>query len=236
MKKISNEYLEKILKKRKKRLLRFNKKDFDILDELFEQDDLIEEICEKIKSRKLIQQARRNYIVASVSCLEIFLKDSFLDILLEKGNLEDFPVCYEKIFNLFDLDYILKNNIKFEDVIIESFNFQNLKQINKSFTSAMGFNFFSKLKSYKFVLDNKDPKDFWELGEFYMDLKKIISLRHEIIHEINPSLKIFKKDIEEYSSFMTNFLVLTNFFIGDFLKDLRKQKNSKKNKKLSKQA
>lgn len=213
----------KIIKSKINRIGRGKNPSEAVIEKLFDSSDLIEAIHKKIKGRKLLQEARKQFVINSITSMEVLLKDCFID-LLEFDKLADkFPEYCDKNFSLEDFDYFEDKDILNSEVISSYYNFQNLYEINKAFSKALDVNFFDELKDHKFWYDKKIKKGFLKLGDFYTKLDKLINLRHDFVHDINFDFKIYKREIDQISHFCMTFMLILEDYISDKIDSLKKK-------------
>lgn len=223
---------DKILKEKINRRSRSKDPLKNALDKIFDASDLLEIIHKKIKNRRLIQEARKQFVITSVTAMEVLLKDYFIKLLSNFEIMDKFPEYIEKKYSIEDLDYFEDKNISNEEIICNNYNFQNISQINNAYSKALSldaknpnsFNFFNELKEYKWWYDKKDKRGYQKLGEFYQKLDKVISLRHDFVHDINFRFRLNKDEVEDIDSFCVFFMSQLGFFMEDQIKRLKKEK------------
>jgi len=148
-------------------------------------------------SKESIKQARRQYIVFLVSCLESYLEEIF------KRYIDSNFVNFEKLFkmkgvkqlklNLSDLLNFERKNVKISEVVIEYLNFQNVECI-VNFCNIIEFNkYASKLK--KSIKNNLSKDDTTQLSK---DFIKIVSKQRNQSFDNLKVSKMMSKTIIEY--------------------------------------
>lgn len=181
--------------------------------------ELIDAINKNIKSNKLIQEARRNYVINIVTGFEVFLKDTFVETINNHPELDTKQLVKKKVkkFSLDEVELIIKKNISKGEIIAEYINFQNLSDIETSYSLLFNFNFFEEFKKYKWYYDEEDPNGFMQINDdFYPNIKEIIQLRHNFVHDINFKKKLSMGEINEFHNEIIFFISLFGFFIEDF--------------------
>jgi len=205
---------EKINRKSRKRDIASN-----TITKIFNAGDLLEKIHKRIKNKNLIQEARRQFIITLITSLEVFFKDYFIRLIETEKRFENFFEYYDKKFSVCDLDYISKKGISSKELISDYYNFQNLDNINKAFSTLLNIDFFKELEEYQWWFDKSDKKEgFFSIGKFYKELNKIINLRHDFVHDINFKRIINKREITDMYDFFLSFITITEFFIDDIFK------------------
>lgn len=211
--------LEIILEKRRNRRKRSRVPINNFITKWLNASDLLEKIHKKIRARELIQEARRQYIISLVTGLEVFLKDAFVQ-LIDKYNFDYEPLVKKKSYpiSLIDMQYIIKHKVTMGEMIAEQFNFQNLDSIQDAFSSLLGFDFFSALKKYKWIFDDKKPDGYLQLAiDFYIKIDRLIKLRHSFAHDVNFKKKLTMNEITKLDIELLTFANLLDFFIEDLI-------------------
>jgi len=192
----------------------------NFIDKWFNIHDLLEAINKKIYSKNLKQESRGQFIVSTVTTLEVFLKDIVIK-LINKYGFDYRPLAKKKgkNFDLMEIEYIIKKNITIGEVIAESCNFQNLDKIQETFSLLFGFNFFEELKKYKWWFDKKNKKEgFFQVDpEFYANWNKLIIMRHNLVHDINFKKNLHMREINNLAWGVVGDVHVIASFIDDIL-------------------
>ena len=211
---MTNPYLYKRYAKILKTKINRKNRSKDPLDnaiaKLFDASDLLEEIHKKIKDRRMIQEARKQFIITSVTSIEVLLREYFIQLLDLEIVINKFSEqLNKKDFSIEEMEFINENHISKSELIADSYNFQNLSEINKIFSDALSTNFFKDLKDYEFWFDKKNKKKgFFKLGDFYEDLDWLINSRHDFVHDINYKVKLPKKEVDDINLFCVKFALI----------------------------
>ena len=104
-----------------------------------------------------------------------------------------------------DLIDIYQNEILLEELISSSVNFQNYESVNRIFSTIFDLDFSDELLKENFISGKKEKIDFTVSHEMLNSLTSIIELRHKLVHDMDLSIEISKKDVESY---YVNTLVL----------------------------
>ena len=218
--------LKLVLEKRKSRKGRSKLPIDTFVDKWGNAKDLLEEINKKIHSKELLQEARSQYVISLVTGLEVFLKDTFIDLIDQYDfGLTELAKKKHINFDFIEIDYILKNKISMGELIVEYYNFQNLHGIQAAFSSLFEFDFFTELKRYKWYFDRKDPQGFVQVSKnFYPKINRLIKLRHNFVHDINPEINLKTHEIEDMHTELIVFASMIAFFIEELLANKLKQK------------
>ena len=104
------------------------------------------------------------------------------------------------------------------EIIAEYCNFQNLDDVQKSFSFLFNFNFYEELKKYKWIYDAGDSEGFTQLDkDFYIKLKRLIDLRHNFVHDINFNTTLSMNQIENFHDESIYFAHQVERFLSDLL-------------------
>lgn len=188
---------------------------------------LLKLIQKKIKNRALIQEARKQFVITSVTSIEVLFREYFIQLLNFDSIITKFTEqINKKDFNIEDMEFIIENKISKQELIADNYNFQNPSEINKVFSIALSNNFFKNLEEYKWWFDKKNKKNgFFMLGKFYRDLEWLIQLRHDFIHDINYKVKVGKKEVEDIDIFCIAFMSQLGFYMSEKIQQLKNNKN-----------
>ena len=214
----------KILKAKTNRHSR-NKAPLDnAIAKLFDDYDLLDEIHKKIRNRRMIQEARKQFIITAVTSIEVLLREYFIQLLNYEVIAKKFTEqLNKKEFSIEDMEVINNEGISKSELVADNYNFQNLSEINGAFSKALSNNFFKDLKEYEMWFDKKDKKKgYFKLGEFYEDLDWLIASRHDFVHDINEKVKVSKKEAEDISLFCVTFISQVGFYISEKFYQLKK--------------
>lgn len=131
------------------------------MDKICDASDLMEFIHKKVKNRKLIQEARKQFIITLVTSIEVLLRDYFLVSLTYENIINKFRKISdysERKFTLAEMVFCNENKISEQELIADNYNFQNISDINKAFSTALSNNFFDDIKNFKWWFDKKIKK------------------------------------------------------------------------------
>lgn len=209
--------LQIIIKQRKNRRKRSRVPLTLFLEKYEDSEKLLDKIYQKISSRGLNQEARKQHIISLVTAFEVYIKETFVRLIdkekLEHSNL----IKKEWKFNFEEVQFIVEKRISPGELIASHYNFQKLENIEEAFSNLLNLKFLSELKKYTFYLDD-EKKDFIKLDEnYYVKLQKLLDLRHDFTHDINFKDFIRLNDIRDLSSNLLTFVILTALFIEDYL-------------------
>ena len=216
------EKLDIIIKRRENRIGK-SKQPFDnYLTKWRIASDLLWKINEKIESKELLQESRRQYIISMITALEVFLKDKFIE-LIDKNKLDYKNVAKRtKKFTVEEIGIIIEKDMSMGEIIAEYFNFQNLDSIDNAFSDLFNCNFFNELKKYRWYYTGTQNDEYIQIdGDFYPKLKHWIDLRHDFVHDINFQVNITDDNIHRLDSDFIVFVEIINSVIEN---NLSKQK------------
>jgi hypothetical protein len=187
---------------------------------------LLEEIEGKIKSRNCIQEARKQFITSQITSFEVYFKDTFLTLLETFGN-EKFTKEIKQKFDITELNRIIEEGISINEIISSNYNFQDLDQINKAFSIALGINLFEEIKKRKFT---SSPKltPFKVHKEFYKELQQYIQLRHDFVHDINFKKNITHAQLERYLDIRALFVLAVAIIVSEKMDENARKVKEKK--------
>jgi len=126
--------IEIILENIKARKTRSRVPLFFFIEKIEIADKLLEKIHKKISSKRLLQEARKQYIISIVTASEVYFKDKLV-WLIDKKKIDCSKFFdKEKLYTHSDIKTIIDKKITIGDLIASTFNFQNINGIEKAFS------------------------------------------------------------------------------------------------------
>ena len=160
------------------------------------------------------QYVFRQAIISLVSLIEVFLK-YWCKILIEthKFDYTNIPKKHSSKFTLEEIEFIQKNKLTLEEIVVHYANFQNLDHV-RSFFSYLIFGNEKIFKSYFEKEEYTNGKDVlkYEFNNF-VKLKEVFKLRHRIIHDFSEELIEFNNLLEYYNIGIDYCLLFENTII-----------------------
>jgi len=154
---------------------------------------------EKSKSRHVKSESRRQFIIALVTALEVYISDT-TNYLIDKSRKlnKELDLLSTEKYTLKDVYDIKKNRISIGELVISSRsnNFQNLYIIdnilskifkNSEYTNKdNNFKFFEFLKNHIFFYKNKKDTKMTTIAprDIFNKIDKILQERHIFVHDI----------------------------------------------------
>lgn len=179
-------------------------------------DLLFDAINRKFSDVKLLNEAKSQYIIGQVTAFEVYLKDTLRYLMSHKIiDKEKLVENYKKKFSLSELEHIKEKKITIGELIVDSYNFQKLYDIEKAYSLAFNLNFFKALRQFK---QYKEPTSGKIIpikldNDFYSKLEKLIKLRHNCVHDVNYRLPE-KEEIEILADNLFGFILALELFIA----------------------
>ena len=107
-----------------------------------------------------------------------------------------------------------KDNWTQAELLANEFNFQNLDQVKSAFDKLLNIDIFAELKNYK--LENKTKTEHYQLDKYFdVRIKKILELRHSIVHDINFRKKISYNKIVDIYNDLHFFVDMFDFYLRE---------------------
>ena len=189
-----------------------------ILKNLMELQNLYEKYSypiEKIKENlTAIAYAKQQYIIAMVSGMEHFFKDFLIDLIDEE--LVDLSRLKAK-FYLEDIIKLKNGNMSLGKLIVKSYNFQNLDEINKIYSKILKESFYEKLKEAVKTPEYKRDISYLRLSEnFYPEIHEVIEIRHKCIHDYNLFYNIDLEKLDKYSHQIHSLALATAWLLDEY--------------------
>jgi len=222
--------IDLILKERQNRKFRSNWPWESYYQKSTRADNLLEEIENKIKSRKCIQEARKQSVTSYITAFEVYFKDTLLELLEMFGNNKIIEQIKLK-FDVQEVERVIKEKVSINEVIASYFNFQDLDQINKAFSLIFDVSFFEELKNREFKIPNSKLSPFKIHKNFYKELKSFIDLRHDFVHDINFKKNITKAQLDKYTDIYSFFIIAVDMYVDEKIRDYSKKKKTALRKK-----
>lgn len=161
---------------------------------------LLNLIDRRIKDRISLKEARIQFVISDVTAFEVYFKDLFqatyLFYLCQKDFLDKCEKLVDKKFEFQELVKITFEDYDLCDIVMEHQNFQNLNSIDKVFSALIKEKFLDSLNGRDFVISKTPETPPFQLDEkWYVKLEKYLKLRHDLIHDFNPKLKLTQEEI-----------------------------------------
>jgi hypothetical protein len=201
-------------------------------------------------SEKIIDEAKNQMIIVMVSCYEAYLRDIFGFIIDEElvplDKLFKIKQLKNLSFNMKELEFVRKENIKLSEIVCNYINFQNfdnMKQAlsiinldkkfrkkieNKSNIMPPPEMRIKKSSSKKEIEDtisewaNEFFKQFaknkktFNIEQLYSSLRFLLKVRHLIVHQ-NIKFKIDQDEILQFTSALYEFVMILDEIIQELL-------------------
>jgi len=207
---------------------------FDMfLERVFAAENLLNLVEKNSKERETILEARKYFLVTSVSSMESYYK-CVVEYLLDSRKipetnkrkfLESLRNVNFSIADLASLMKIQKGNISLGEIVAALRSFQNLENINQACSTLLGVkDFIAEVQSYEIEeLDILLKNNFPNLKEV---IEEAIQLRHSIIHGAF-SKRVIGKRKSRMMFFNINALVMvSNYYITYITDALDNEKSS----------
>ena len=205
---------------------------------------------------KIIDEAKNQMIIVMVSCYEAYLRDIFsfiideelvpLDRLLRIKQLKNLS------FNIKEIEFIRRENIKLSEIICNYINFQNFDNMKQAFSIInLDKNFSRKIESKSNIMpppemrikkssskkeiedavsewSNEFFKQFaknkktFNIRQLYSSLKFLLEVRHLIVHQ-NIKFRIDQDEILQFTSALYEFVII----LDEIIQELKDKKEAK---------
>jgi len=194
----------------------------NFMEKINRSEKLFEIIEKKISYEDCINEALYQYVISDITAFEVYFKDIFLAVFKlckdYEGNLKKCNKLVEKRFDLEDFVVISSRGILLEEIILASQNFQNISDIEKTFSTLTGKSFIGNLKGRTFTSGGLEAIMFQLDEDFYTKLIEYLDLRHSLVHDFDPMLRLKKEKIEELHDNLLLFIVASDVYLHrDFI-------------------
>lgn len=136
-----------------------------------------------------------------VSVLEYFYSQSFVQFIKYDENCKALLIDEKIKIGVPDVVKIINKETSLEQIIMETYNFQNLESINRAYKKYISIDIFSVLSKKKKVNNN--------IFRILLKLQEILEARHKFVHELDINYNLTKKDYLNYISTVENVIKLT---------------------------
>jgi hypothetical protein len=221
----------KIDQYRNNRKNRWNRPYYNFHKKLYRCDRFLNLVFRDTKTKIILHEALSHYVISDITAMEVYFKDIFLAIFkYRKGSRDLLEKCHKaKLFDdKFDFEQMIKieyENYTLPYIVLQYQNFQDIDKINTVFTAIVGKDFFKLCSEYKgeFEPEIKTSNPFLNRN-WKNQLEKYVKLRHDLIHDFNPKLRLEHTEIMKLHWNMRMFVLtadsLLDFnFIQENLKD-----------------
>ena len=169
---------------------------------------LLKKIYKNIDDKICLKEALCQFVISDITAFEVYFRDIFLAMFSfcenDKELLSRCTKLVDKNFNLEDLIIMDADDIGIPLLILGFQNFQNLKNIEKVFSTITQQKIFEILDKNEFYKGQPEGYVLQPLDkDWYSKLEEYLELRHNLTHDFNPRLKI---DLERIMELHENLL------------------------------
>ncbi len=136
-----------------------------------------------------------------VSVLEYFFGQCFVHFIKYDEDSKSLLIDEKIKIGVPDVIKILNKENSLEQIIMETYNFQNLDSINKAYKKYISIDVFSVLSKKKKV-NNR-------VFRVLTKLQEILEARHRFVHELDINYNLSKQDYLDYVATVENVIMLT---------------------------
>ena len=136
-----------------------------------------------------------------VSVLEYFYGQCFVQFIKYDNNCKSLLIEEKIKIGVPDVLKIINKETSLEQIIMETYNFQNLESINRAYKKYASIDIFSVLSKKKKV-NNK-------IFRILTKLQEILEARHKFVHELDINYNLTKEDYIDYIATVENVITLT---------------------------
>jgi len=202
---------------------------------------LLHLIERRIKDKISLKEARIQFVISDITAFEVYFMDLFQATYLfstcQKEFLDKCEKLVDKKFDFQELKTIIFGGYELSDLVMEHQNFQNLKSIDKVFSVLIKENFLDSLSERDFIITEEDKTDPFRLDKnWYSNLEYYLKLRHDLIHDFDPKLRISQEEILElHLNLIDVILAVDTVFADEIFKPIveKSKKKTVKSKKTS---
>ncbi|MGD0080559.1 MAG: HEPN domain-containing protein [Methanoregula sp.] len=173
---------------------------------------LLNKIYKKIDDKTCLKEALCQFVISDITAFEVYFRDIFLAMFSfcknDKELLSRCTKLIDKNFNIEDLVIINSDEIGIPLLILGFQNFQNLKNIEKVFSTITQQKIFELLDTNEFYKGKPEGYDSHPLDKnWYSKLEEYLELRHNLTHDFNPRLKIELDRVVELHENLLAFII-----------------------------
>lgn len=136
-----------------------------------------------------------------VSVLEYFYGQCFVQFIKYEENCKTLLIDEKIKIGVSDVVKIINKETSLEQIIMETYNFQNLESINRAYKKYISIDIFSILSKKK-KINNK-------VFRILAKLQEILEARHKFVHELDINYNLTKNDYLNYVTTVENVIKLT---------------------------
>jgi hypothetical protein len=194
----------------------------------------LKEVNDLGASDKTKETLLKSHLINVVTAVEVYYRD-MLDSVFRLCKPESFEEklkkLHDKSYKIDDLIAIYVNQIHPLELVASNLSFQNINNIEKTFSTLTGKPFFKEAKQLKWRLADK-PETESEISHADIEiLQEIFEERHLLIHNPSNHLKVSLNSTEEridsvLGVIMASDLVLTQFINKNIDPDLSSNNSS----------
>jgi len=202
---------------------------------------LFNQINRRILDKACLKEALIQFVISDITAFEVYFKDLFYWIYTFNECPRDFLIKCDKMvdkkFEFQDLIMISYGGYQLCDILLQLQNFQNLGNIDKTFSTLIKENFLNSLNGRKFKIegDTDEPDGFKLDKDWYVKLDGYLRMRHDLTHDFNPKIRLNRETIYDLHYNMINFILAVDVvfqeeIVNPFLKKYSKPSKKRKAK------
>ncbi len=186
----------------------------------FRATRLMHECIKSMSSNQnLVEEAKRNYIISLVSCLETFYRDLLIHILdKDKVKLENVMLKIKEKKTLLDIYKMLQEEIGFHEYVASHFKFQSIEEIEDVFSALFLPGGYLKAigdhQHHCYILSKSPYPVVLTLSkEWRKNFAFLFEVRHRLVHDANSPCNIPPSKMAELETLTLMICQFTSFFI-----------------------
>jgi hypothetical protein len=176
---------------------------------LSEPKKLLEFIEDKTQRKELIQEARKNYIVALATAFEVFWRE-FIREAVDSTDIKKAKLSKRK-FSFNEITEILGHKLTLGELVASIENYQGIEPLQEVSQEIFGFDFLGCLSKDEIEVFENDEPVLKIKGEEILKGKTYIEqgfeMRHQIVHDAGSGLNISKNQVNKIERFMGLFCI-----------------------------
>lgn len=209
-----------IIKQRENRQKRDLRPFNNFINKFWRSEKLLKAVTKSIKDKECLNEALYHMVISDCTAFEIYFKDIFTVMFKMCDNQKELLIKFNKKldnrkFDIEDLVKVKYENFEVYEIIAGNQNFQNLKSINKFFSIVLDKDFCDGFNNRIFQTVVQKTIPFTLPDDWYPKIQRYLDLRHNLIHDFNPQLKLNKKNIEKLHSNLSIFIVAADIYLHE---------------------
>lgn len=185
-------------------------------------DSALKEVAELGASEATKETLAKSHLINVVTAVEVYYRD-MLDLVFKTCKPESFEEklkkLHDKSYKIDDLIAIYVNRIHPLELVSSNLSFQNINNIEKTFTTLIGTSFFKQAKQLKWRLKDKPEVECEIFHSDFEAMQEVFKERHLLIHNPNRNLSTSLGSTEDRINSIMGVVIASDLVLMQFINE-----------------